>query len=585
MSIMKKFIILSIICCLSSLLVKSQKLIRDYGNNRVTTSAISFTSDGKYMLVGGFARSYDVSRGNEDFRTIPKDTEAQDDYAYYVTVAPDNQNFLVTKVNRIEVWDLRSKTRSKIIRDNRLSERAVCYSKDGSTIFYMRKNGQIVFINSSSYSEYHSQKVAGSFPMALKAAPDGNNLLIGTKENGMIIFDIHSRDIRPGLLGKPEIEQIEFSADGVYVAAASLNGQIWLGKYPSMDPVGSWQAHVSGQTVISFHPSGKYLASGGKDKTIRIWNIPECTKFSEWEAHKYPLTSIAFSPDGVHLASGSVNDVFVRGGDDTKIWSFDAPQQYLSSVKQDKEVPVIQDKNSQLPPVDIGVQRKLALVIGNGNYLGSVLANPENDARDMKAVLQQYGFDVIGYENLNQSQMKMAMDQFGERLKNYDVGLFFYAGHGIQSKGYNYLVPVDANLRSEEQVEYDCVQADRVLGLMEASGAKVNIIILDACRNNPFERSWTRAASGKGLAYMNAPGGTLIAYATAPGSTASDGSGRNGLYTSAILESIKIPNITILQMFQNVRSIVSSSSNKEQIPWESTSLTGDFYFYQTETTP
>jgi uncharacterized caspase-like protein len=200
----------------------------------------------------------------------------------------------------------------------------------------------------------------------------------------------------------------------------------------------------------------------------------------------------------------------------------------------------------------------------------------------MKAALEQYGFEVVKYENLNQIQMKKAMDEFGEKLKKYDVGLFFYAGHGIQSKGYNYLIPVDADLRSEEQVEYDCVQADRILGLMEASGAKVNILILDACRNNPFERSWTRSSSGRGLAYMNAPQGTLIAYATAPGSTASDGSGKNGLYTSAILESIKIPDITIIQMFQNVRSKVSQVSNKQQIPWESTSLTGDFYFYRTD---
>lgn len=164
------------------------------------------------------------------------------------------------------------------------------------------------------------------------------------------------------------------------------------------------------------------------------------------------------------------------------------------------------------------------------------------------------------------------------KLKNFEVGLFFYAGHGIQAKGYNYLIPVDAELKTEAQVEYDCVQADRVLALMEESGAKVKIVILDACRNNPFERSWTRAASGKGLATMNAPSGTLIAYSTAPGSTASDGSGNNSLYTSAILENIVRPNIPILQMFQNVRAIVSQKSSKEQIPWESTSLTGDFYF-------
>jgi hypothetical protein len=223
-------------------------------------------------------------------------------------------------------------------------------------------------------------------------------------------------------------------------------------------------------------------------------------------------------------------------------------------------------------------QKRIALVIGDGNYQASTLANPENDARAMKVALQSVGFTVFEYENLNQSQMKKAIDDFGMKLKGNDVGLFFYAGHGIQSKGYNYLIPVDAQLQTEQDVEYDCVQADRILAKMEGSGTKVNIIILDACRNNPFERSWTRSETGKGLAFMNAPSGTLIAYATSPGNTASDGSGNNGLYTSAILESIKIPNRTAIQMFQNVRNIVKLKSNEQQIPWESTSLTGDFYF-------
>jgi hypothetical protein len=127
-------------------------------------------------------------------------------------------------------------------------------------------------------------------------------------------------------------------------------------------------------------------------------------------------------------------------------------------------------------------------------------------------------------------------------------------------------------------VEYDCVQADRVLGLMEEAGSPVNIVILDACRNNPFGRSWSRAANNGGLAFMNAPGGSLIAYATSPGRTASDGSGINGLYTSALLENLQTPGISVLQMFQNVRRTVSQKSYKMQIPWESTSLTGDFFF-------
>ncbi|MFN8239340.1 MAG: caspase family protein [Bacteroidales bacterium] len=223
-------------------------------------------------------------------------------------------------------------------------------------------------------------------------------------------------------------------------------------------------------------------------------------------------------------------------------------------------------------------EKRIALIIGNGNYISSVLANPENDARSMAEVLKKLGFKVFQYENLNQGQMKKAIDDFGMSIKGNDVSLFYYAGHGIQAKGYNYIIPVDAQLKTEEQVEYDCVRADRIMALMEKAGTKINIVILDACRNNPFERSWTRAATGRGLAFMNAPGGSLIAYATAPGSTASDGSGKNGLYTSAILESIQTPGLTIIQVFQQVRKIVAQKSANQQIPWESTSLTGDFYF-------
>ena len=226
-------------------------------------------------------------------------------------------------------------------------------------------------------------------------------------------------------------------------------------------------------------------------------------------------------------------------------------------------------------------EKRLALVIGNSAYEhGGELPNPINDAFAMKQALTDVGFEVLEYFNLDEGELKKAIDEFGLKLRNYDVGLFFYAGHGIQANGENYLIPVEANLMSEQQVEYDCVEAARVLAHMDASGASVNIVILDACRNNPFERSWSRSTSGQGLAFMDAPTGTLIAYATAPGSTASDGTGRNGLYTEAILESIKIPGITILQVFQNVRSLVTERSNSQQTPWESTSLIGDFYFHE-----
>jgi WD40 repeat protein len=577
---MKKIMSIVILIILTCSLLESQNLIKNFGNNHVTTTAISFSPDGRSMLIGGYAKVYDVNLLELDFRTIPKDTETQLDVATDAIVFPDGRTFLLTKNNRLEIWDLQSRTIKKSIRDNQLVMTACCISHDGMNIIYMRKNGDMVFINSSDYVETVKKNVSSDTPVAISQSPDGKKLLIGTKGSNVITFDVGSQSITSKKINAQEIEHIEFSPNSDLIAVSSLDGRIWLGKYPSMDQVRSWQANPAGQTAISFHPSGRYLASGGKDKKICIWSIPDCSKITEWEAHKFPLSSLSFSPSGVQLASGSFDDVLKAGDGDIKLWSFDMAKQYISSAKETNQESPPSSLIFQFPRSDTSSQKRLALVIGNGNYTNSTLANPENDAREIKRALAIYGFDVIEYENLNQSQIKKAMDEFGEKLKNYDVGLFFYAGHGIQSKGYNYLIPVDASLRSEEQVEYDCVQADRIVGLMEASGTKVNIIILDACRNNPFERSWTRASSGKGLAYMNAPSGTLIAYATAPGSTASDGSGQNGLYTSAILESIKIPNITILQMFQNVRSIVSQKSGKQQIPWESTSLTGDFYFYR-----
>jgi hypothetical protein len=224
---------------------------------------------------------------------------------------------------------------------------------------------------------------------------------------------------------------------------------------------------------------------------------------------------------------------------------------------------------------------KLALIVGNSRYRNSQeLANPVNDADAMSTVLRGLGFEVLLYKDLSLIQFKMAVDDFGYKLNNYDVGLFYYAGHGIQMNGMNYLIPTDANLTSEAEVEYDCIVADKIIAKMEASKTTTNIVILDACRNNPFQKSLSRRLARTGLAYMEAPPGTLIAYSTAPGQTASDGSTKNGLYTEALVNKISDPRLNALQVFQEVRKIVRESSNGQQIPWESTSLESDFFFNQ-----
>jgi hypothetical protein len=224
-------------------------------------------------------------------------------------------------------------------------------------------------------------------------------------------------------------------------------------------------------------------------------------------------------------------------------------------------------------------ERRLALVIGNSAYTNAgALKNPVNDARSMELALREMGFDVIKLENATRDEMIRGMNQFGERLKSYDVGLFFFAGHGLQTKGNNYVVPVTADIKAENEVELECVEANRVLAKMESARNRLNIIVLDACRNNPFERSWNRNLNGNGLASMNAPVGSFIAYATAPGSTASDGSGQNGLYTEQLLKYMRQPNLKIEDVFKQVRINVMKLSGNEQTPWEASSLMGDFFF-------
>jgi hypothetical protein len=229
------------------------------------------------------------------------------------------------------------------------------------------------------------------------------------------------------------------------------------------------------------------------------------------------------------------------------------------------------------------IEHRLALVIGNADYQNTTaLQNSVNDAKAIAAVLKDVGFTVLLYLNSDLKTMKKAMDEFGVKLPQYNVGLFYYAGHGMQVKGNNYLIPVDASLKVEQDVDYDCVDAGRILGKMESAGTGTNIVILDACRDNPFSRSWGGSRSAgrteTGLAFMNAPSGSIIAYATSPGKTASDGTGKNGLYTEAILQYIKVPSLSIEDFFKNVRVLVEKKSGRTQTPWESTSLKGNFYF-------
>jgi carboxyl-terminal processing protease len=225
---------------------------------------------------------------------------------------------------------------------------------------------------------------------------------------------------------------------------------------------------------------------------------------------------------------------------------------------------------------------RVALVVGNSHYgqnLGT-LPNPVNDAGLMAQALQQTGFQVIKVTDADQKKMKRAIADFGDKLANAGptaTGLFFYAGHGVQVQGQNYLIPVDADITKEADVNLEAVSSDDVMQQMEFAGSRVNIIILDACRNNPLTRSFRSA--DRGLAPINnVAQGTFVAYSTAPGAVAADGAGANSPYTKALASIIVKPGVGIEEAFRDVRGQVMKVTSNKQVPWDSSSLTAPFYF-------
>ncbi|MES2283630.1 MAG: caspase family protein [Pseudomonadota bacterium] len=225
-------------------------------------------------------------------------------------------------------------------------------------------------------------------------------------------------------------------------------------------------------------------------------------------------------------------------------------------------------------PADV----RVALIIGNSAYANSPLVNPANDAQAMADVLKRLGFNVVELRDGTRAQMSAAISRVSDSLKGKQgVGMLYYAGHGLQLDWRNYMVPVDANLKSAADVPGQTIDLSSVVDIFKAAGNRMNIVVLDACRDNPFGGN---TSSAKGLAQLDAPPSTFLAYATAPGNVAEDGDEKsgNGLYTQYLLQELKRPTAKIEDVFKRVRLNVRKQSQGRQIPWESTSLEDDFFF-------
>jgi simple sugar transport system substrate-binding protein len=221
-------------------------------------------------------------------------------------------------------------------------------------------------------------------------------------------------------------------------------------------------------------------------------------------------------------------------------------------------------------------ESRVALVIGNSAYTNIPLKNPVNDAADMSARLKGFGFTVIERNNLKTKQIGSTLREFRSKLTPGSVALVFYAGHGVTIKGKNFLPAVDAEINGEEDVPNQSLGTEQIMDVLAEAKTRLNLVFLDACRDNPYARSFR--TSSRGLSRESAPSGTLISFATKPGSVAADGTGRNGLYTSVLLEQLKNSNQPIEQVLKKVVSGVRVASKNQQEPWMEGSIEGDFCF-------
>lgn len=229
-----------------------------------------------------------------------------------------------------------------------------------------------------------------------------------------------------------------------------------------------------------------------------------------------------------------------------------------------------------LPITQKSTERRVALVIGNSAYTARPLKNPVNDAKDIAQFLRNTGFTVTELLDADLAKMRAAVDRFSLDLSNNDVGLIYYSGHGIEYKGRNYFVPVNASIQDEQEIPRQAFDATEILEKVGRFKSGAMILIVDACRNSPIFSKFRSAKVG--LETMAVPNGMIVAFSASPGQIAGDGNGRNSPYTAALIKEAQIPSRKIEDILKETRRAVSDETSGRQVPWYNSSLVGDFYF-------
>lgn len=540
-----------------------------------------------------------------------------------------NQTYLsfLNKENSIEIFDLKAgMTLGRIqklsglestmyLGFDRFGQQFAAINKTGDAITWNPINQQLLRQLKLQSGEYGGSK---SVIHSASANSSGDLFLIGLQEvfipkggmqgrnqperrNMIIAYDWNSGQ---------EVKRVplRYRADGIALGPGPMHVAYFSSDTRTIDLLNMDKATVSSSVAVDERPSSialsddnNFLAVGTVTGNVYLYEVvrnnPAEVKivrpFINRNIGDQVVSDTNLKVEGVIDGTDKIAKVFVNG----QPAEFDMSRGFSSEVKLDKGKnrinvavqntqggvtekdfyvtcePSAKQKDDKQP---IAHGKRVALVIGNSAYSNAAkLNNTVNDANSMAETLKNLGFDVMKLTNASYEQMKNAVYSFGDKIQEVDVCLFYYAGHGLEVDGTNYLVPVDADITSALDVKLKAIPMTGVLRTMEFTNDEgLNMIILDACRNNPFPTG--KRSSGSGLARVQAPSGTLIAYATDPGSVASDGDKTNGLYTGELIKQLKVSQ-RIEDIFMNTRNAVEHLSEGRQRPWEEARLKGVFY--------
>ncbi|SCW66510.1 WD domain-containing protein, G-beta repeat-containing protein [Ancylobacter rudongensis] len=550
-------------------------------------SALAFSPDGNLMLTGG-------DDGTLELRQVPsgrlvRRLDQHGDRVMAATFAPDRGMAATADADRfVRLWDVASGALLHILDAGTGLPRALVFVPGTRLVAAGGDDKTLRVWNIDSGAPVHRSRVDTSTATmgigGLAVSQDGKALLAGTVHQARLIEPKSGRPVRDIDISAPStLSRIALSGDGRRIATAEGDGTLSVWEAGRGSEVWSTPGDRWSMLALAFSSDGRRVHSLHADRTLRVADaatgrLITAARLTDREPDGF--AAAAFSPDGQRAA-------FWEVGPEVTLWSVDGeaaalPAAMVIPPASDAPGPATVSPSApagSLPSPAMG--RRLALVIGNSAYRHvSPLANPQNDARLMESALREAGFEVTQVLDADLTQMRRALLAFGRALRegNVEAGLIYYAGHGVQVGGENYLVPVSAQIADEDEIPIETINANDMLRTLESAGSRINIVVLDACRNNPFARS-VRSAT-RGLAPVDAPRGTVIAYATSPGDVASDGEAGNSPYAAALAGAIReARGLPIESVFKATRRQVLAATGEKQVPWETSSITGEFYFH------